>query len=87
VSGHPVVTELVAYKPASQATRTSMKDMVVRWFTIEPVLTDSLQTSISVSPVIGDTLASKNGGRCQCKIPTTTASSAIECAQRISLIL
>jgi type IV secretion system protein VirB5 len=45
VSGHPVVTELVAYKPDSQATRTSMKDMVVRWFTIEPVLTDSLQTS------------------------------------------
>ena len=45
VSGHPVVTELVSYKPDSQATRTSMKDMVVRWFTIEPVLTDSLQTS------------------------------------------
>ncbi len=45
VSGHPVVTELVAYKPDSQATRTSMKDMAIRWFTIEPVLTDSLQTS------------------------------------------
>ena len=45
VSGHPVVTELVAYKPHSQAIRTSMNDMAVRWFTIEPVLTDSLQTS------------------------------------------
>ncbi|BDC45297.1 type IV secretion system protein [Paraburkholderia terrae] len=45
VSGHPVVTELVAYKPDSQAIRTSMNDMAVRWFTIEPVLTDSLQTS------------------------------------------
>ncbi|WP_244438965.1 hypothetical protein [Paraburkholderia dilworthii] len=45
VSGHPVVTELVAYKPDSQALRTSMRDMAVRWFTIEPVLTDSPQTS------------------------------------------
>jgi type IV secretion system protein VirB5 len=45
VSGHPVLTELVAYKPDAQAIRASMKDMTVRWFTIEPVLTDSLQTS------------------------------------------
>jgi hypothetical protein len=40
VGGHPIVTELVAYKPDSQAIRTTVKDMAVRWFTIEPVLVD-----------------------------------------------
>jgi type IV secretory pathway TrbF-like protein len=44
-SGHPIVTELVAYKPDSQAVRTTVKDMAVRWFTIEPVLSDRLETS------------------------------------------
>jgi type IV secretion system protein VirB5 len=44
-SGHPVVTELVSYKPDSQTIRTSMMDMTVRWFTIEPVLTERLETS------------------------------------------
>jgi len=43
--GHPIVTELVAYKPESQAVRTTVKDMAVRWFTIEPVLWDRLETS------------------------------------------
>ncbi|WP_244808863.1 type IV secretion system protein [Caballeronia zhejiangensis] len=43
--GHPIVTELVAYKPDSQAVRTTVKDMAVRWFTIEPVLSDRLETS------------------------------------------
>jgi type IV secretory pathway TrbF-like protein len=43
--GHPVVTELATYKPDSQALRTSCKEMVVRWFTIEPVLTDRLETA------------------------------------------
>ena len=45
VGGHPIVTELVAYKPDSQAVRTTVKDMAVRWFTIEPVLSDRLETS------------------------------------------
>jgi type IV secretion system protein TrbF len=45
VGGHPIVTELLAYKPDSQAIRTTVKDMAVRWFTIEPVLTDRLETS------------------------------------------
>ncbi|MFC0403128.1 type IV secretion system protein [Paraburkholderia rhizosphaerae] len=44
-SGHPVVTQLVAYRPDDQATRTTLKETVQRWFTIEPVLTDSIQTS------------------------------------------
>lgn len=44
-SGHPVVTELVSYKPDAQVIRTSMKEMAVRWFTIEPVLTERLETS------------------------------------------
>jgi type IV secretion system protein TrbF len=45
VTGHPVTTELVAYKPDSQAIRAHVKDMALRWFTIEPVLTDRLETS------------------------------------------
>jgi type IV secretion system protein TrbF len=43
--GHPIVTELVAHKPDSQAVRTTVKDLVIRWFTIEPVLSDRLETS------------------------------------------
>jgi type IV secretory pathway TrbF-like protein len=43
--GHPVMSTLTAYKPEDQALRTSMKDSVERWFTIEPVLTDSLESS------------------------------------------
>jgi type IV secretion system protein TrbF len=45
VTGHPISTDLVAYKPDSQALRTHFKDMAIRWFTIEPVLTDRLETS------------------------------------------
>jgi type IV secretion system protein TrbF len=44
-NGHAVVTQLTAYKPDDQATRVTLKETVERWFTIEPVLTDSLQTS------------------------------------------
>lgn len=43
--GHAVVRTLTAYKPEAQDLRTSMKDSVVAWFTIEPVLTDSIETS------------------------------------------
>jgi hypothetical protein len=43
--GHPMTTELVAYKPDSQALRTSFKEMAIRWFTIEPVLTDRLEAA------------------------------------------
>src|ERR1700722_13431347 len=43
--GHPVLTYLAAYKPDSQALRTSFKEMAIRWFTIEPVLTDRLETA------------------------------------------
>ncbi|MFL9886740.1 type IV secretion system protein [Paraburkholderia agricolaris] len=45
VAGHPVLTQLAAYKPEDQALRASMKDSVERWFTIEPVLTDALENS------------------------------------------
>lgn len=44
-AGHPVYTQLAAYKPEDQALRASMKDSVERWFTIEPVLTDALENS------------------------------------------
>jgi type IV secretion system protein TrbF len=43
--GHPVTRQLTAYKPEDQALRTSMKDSVVAWFTIEPILTDSVEKS------------------------------------------
>src|SRR4030095_955862 len=36
---------LAAYKPDDQAIRTSLRESVERWFTIEPVLTDDIQTS------------------------------------------
>jgi hypothetical protein len=45
VNGHPVVTQRAAYKPDDQAIRTSLKETVERWWTIEPVLTDDIQTS------------------------------------------
>jgi type IV secretion system protein TrbF len=45
VNGHPVLTQLAAYKPDDQAIRTSLRESVERWFTIEPVLTDDIQTS------------------------------------------
>ena len=43
--GHPVVRQLTAYKPEDQALRTSMKDSVTAWFTIEPILTDDIENS------------------------------------------
>ncbi|MGF6472603.1 hypothetical protein QF000_007911 [Paraburkholderia atlantica] len=45
VNGHAVVAQLAAYKPDDQAIRTSLRETVERWFTIEPVLTDDIQTS------------------------------------------
>jgi type IV secretory pathway TrbF-like protein len=44
-NGHPVVTQMTAYKPDDQAIRTSLRETVERWWTIEPVLTDDIQTS------------------------------------------
>ena len=44
-NGHAVVAQLTAYKPDDQAIRTSLRETVERWFTIEPVLTDDIQTS------------------------------------------
>ncbi|WP_350357369.1 type IV secretion system protein [Paraburkholderia fungorum] len=45
VNGHPVVTQLTSYKPDDQAIRTALRETVERWFTIEPVLTDDIQSS------------------------------------------
>jgi type IV secretion system protein TrbF len=44
-NGNAVVRQLTAYKPDDQAIRTSLRETVERWFTIEPVLTDDIQTS------------------------------------------
>jgi type IV secretion system protein TrbF len=44
-NGHAVVAQLTAYKPDDQAIRTSLRETVERWWTIEPVLTDNIQTS------------------------------------------
>jgi type IV secretion system protein TrbF len=43
--GHPLIRQLTAYKPEDQALRTSMKDSVTAWFTIEPILADSVENS------------------------------------------
>ncbi|KAA0998650.1 type IV secretion system protein [Paraburkholderia panacisoli] len=53
VNGHPVVTQLAAYKPDDQAIRTSLKEAVERWWTIEPVLTDDIQTSRMAKSING----------------------------------
>jgi hypothetical protein len=46
VGGHLVTTEPVANKPQiPQTLRTSFKEMAVRWFTIEPILIDRLETA------------------------------------------
>ncbi len=44
-NGHAVVTQLAAYKPDDQTIRTSVRESVEGWFTIEPVLTDNIKTS------------------------------------------
>lgn len=43
--GRPLIKQLAAYKPDDQALRSSIKDSVERWFTIEPVLTQTIETS------------------------------------------
>ncbi|SDR54310.1 type IV secretion system protein VirB5 [Paraburkholderia fungorum] len=45
VNGHAVVTQLTAYKPDDQSIRTALRETVERWWTIEPVLTDDIQSS------------------------------------------
>lgn len=43
--GHPLVRQLAAYKPDDQALRKSVSESVEYWFTIEPVLTPTIETS------------------------------------------
>jgi type IV secretion system protein TrbF len=43
--GRPLIRQLAAYKPDDQALRSSISDSVQRWFTIEPVLTSTIETS------------------------------------------
>ncbi|MCR4471689.1 MULTISPECIES: type IV secretion system protein [unclassified Burkholderia] len=43
--GNPIVTQLTSYKPDDQAKRKALRETVERWFTIEPVLTDDIQSS------------------------------------------
>ncbi|MGF7191831.1 type IV secretion system protein VirB5 [Robbsia andropogonis] len=44
-NGNAVVRELVTYKPSDQEIRKALHDTVVSWFTIEPVLSRSLNDS------------------------------------------
>lgn len=44
-AGKPVVRELQAYQPQSRDIQVGVKDLVTRWFTIEPVLTARLTDS------------------------------------------
>jgi hypothetical protein len=43
--GKPLIRQLASYKPDDQALRSSIADSVQRWFTIEPVLSQSIETS------------------------------------------
>ncbi|MEM5316040.1 type IV secretion system protein [Paraburkholderia sp. JHI869] len=43
--GRPLIRQLAAYKPDDQALRSSVSESVQRWFTIEPVLTPTIETS------------------------------------------
>ena len=43
--GKPVVRELEAYQPSNVAIQAAFKDLVVRWFTIEPILTEKIEDS------------------------------------------
>ncbi len=43
--GNPLIKQLAAYKPDDQALRKSIADSVGYWFTIEPVLTPTIETS------------------------------------------
>ncbi|MGF6782049.1 type IV secretion system protein [Paraburkholderia sp. GAS334] len=63
--GHPIVRELTAYKPDDQAIRTSLKESVERWFTIEPVLTDDIQTSRMARNINGVKAQMTGNGRNQ----------------------
>lgn len=49
--GHPLVTHLEHYQPNEQEIRTSLNDDVVSWFTIEPVLSKSLDQSRMVHSI------------------------------------
>ena len=43
--GRPLIRQLAAYKPDDQALRSSIAESVQRWFTVEPVLTPTIETS------------------------------------------
>ncbi|CAB3805157.1 hypothetical protein LMG28688_06127 [Paraburkholderia caffeinitolerans] len=43
--GRPLVRQLAAYKPDDQALRSSITESVQRWFTIEPVLSPTIESS------------------------------------------
>jgi len=43
--GRPLIKQLAAYKPDDQALRSSIAGSVQRWFTIEPVLTPTIEGS------------------------------------------
>lgn len=50
-AGTPVLRELATYQPNAQVIRVGVKDLVQRWFTIEPVLTGDIKHSRMASNI------------------------------------
>lgn len=44
-TGKPITRELDAFKPDERQVQVALKDLVQRWFTIEPVLTSQIESS------------------------------------------
>lgn len=45
VTGKPITRELDAFRPDERQVQAALKDLVQRWFTIEPILTSQIETS------------------------------------------
>lgn len=45
VTGKPITRELDAFRPDERQVQAALKDLVQRWFTIEPILTPQIETS------------------------------------------
>lgn len=45
VTGKPITRELDAFRPDERQVQAALKDLVQRWFTIEPILTPQIESS------------------------------------------
>ena len=45
VTGKPITRELDAFRPDERQVQAALKDLVQRWFTVEPILTPQIESS------------------------------------------